>query len=84
MAIKAQYTIRGIGPETDRALRVAAKEKHMSLNRYLLHELERIAEETTEPRRYHDLDFAIGSMTDGDLVDEALAEFSKIDEDLWK
>ena len=56
----------------------------MSLNSFLVAQLGRIAEEAEEPKRYHDLDFLIGSMADGDLVDEALADFEKIDEELWK
>jgi len=71
-------------PEVDRALRGVAEARHLSLNAYLVQELERIAEQSAEPVRHHDLDFAIGSMTDGALVDEALKDFDKIDEELWR
>jgi hypothetical protein len=63
---------------------MVAREQRMSLNRYLVHELERIAEQASVPTVHHDLDFAIGSMTDGDLVDIALKDFEVIDETLWK
>ena len=83
-AAKAQYTIRGISSEVDIALRKVAKERHLSLNKYLLEQLNLIAEQATPRGPYHDLDFAIGSMTDGALVDEALESFSVIDEEMWK
>ena len=81
---KRQYTIRGVSSEVDKALRLVARERRMSLNGYLVQELERIAEAAEEPVRYHDLDFAIGSMKDGEQVDEALKEFERIDEHLWQ
>lgn len=80
----AQYTIRGISAEVDTVLRKVAKEKHLSLNRFLVEQLNLIAEQATSHGPYHDLDFAIGSMTDGALVDEALESFSVIDEEMWK
>lgn len=81
---KTQYTIRGVSSEVDKALRLVARERRMSLNGYLVQELERIAEGSEEPVRYHDLDFAIGSMKDGREVDEALKDFDRIDEHLWQ
>ena len=79
-----QYTIRGIEPEVDQLLRKAARDRHLSLNAYIVQELERIAEQPDKDGLYHDLDFAIGSMTDGAEVDEALADFAKIDEEMWR
>jgi hypothetical protein len=79
-----QYTIRGVQPDVDQALRKEAQVQHMSLNAFLIQELQRIAEHASEPVRYHDLDFLIGSMPDGAEVDEVLAEFGKIDEELWR
>ncbi len=81
---KAQYTIRGVAPNIDHALRAAARDRHLSLNAYLVEELERIADEGVESGRHHDLDFLIGSMPDSALVDEALRAFTVIDEELWK
>jgi hypothetical protein len=81
---KKQYTIRGVNSEVDRALRQVARERRLSLNAYLVQELGRIAEEALDPGPHHDLDFAIGSMSDGQIVDAALAEFSKVDEALWR
>ena len=55
----------------------------MSLNKYLVERLQAIAEQATNPGPNHDLDFAIGSMTDGHLVDKALSAFSVVD-DAWR
>jgi hypothetical protein len=81
---RTQYTIRGVPPDVDRALRRVAKERNVSLNHLLMQELARIAERAGESPRRHDLDFAIGTMTDGQLVDKALRDFSSVDPDLWK
>jgi len=79
-----QYTIRGVKPDIDRALRGVAESRSLSLNAYLVKELERIAEQASEDDLHHDLDFVIGSMSDHELVDKALKDFEKIDEELWK
>jgi hypothetical protein len=81
---KAQYTIRGVRPAVDQALRRLAKEKHLSLNGYLVHELERLAEEASAPLVHHDLDFLAGSMSDGAAVDRALRDFTEVDIEAWK
>ena len=79
-----QYTIRGVKPEVDLALRMVAEARHMSLNAFLVEELGRIAVRSVEAGRHHDLDFAIGSMSDGAEVDNALRAFGQIDPELWK
>jgi hypothetical protein len=81
---KVQYTVRGVEPNLDRVLRRIAKENQMSLNRFLMQELESVANRFLEPIRHHDLDFAIGSMTDGQLIDRALADFALVDPGLWE
>lgn len=80
---RAQYTIRGVLPEVDIALRGMARDRHLSFNA-LVQALERIAEQSKETTLNHDLDFVVGSMTDGKLIDEALQEFNRIDEEVWK
>jgi hypothetical protein len=56
----------------------------MSLNSYLVQVLVRLAKKVGEKKLHHDLDFAIGSMSDGPLVDAALADFASVDAALWK
>ncbi|MDR3690454.1 MAG: hypothetical protein P4L46_13835 [Fimbriimonas sp.] len=81
---KTQYTIRGIPSDVDQALRHVAEARRVSLNAYLVQELSNIAEQAKESGLHHDLDFAIGTMTDGQLVDEALKMFNRVDSELWQ
>lgn len=55
----------------------------MSLNRFLVEELNQVAIQTAEPLVHTDLDFAIGTLMDKELVDAALNSFASVDYELW-
>lgn len=80
-----QYTLRGIPPAVDRALRKKARQAGVSLNEAAVDALRAglgLAEEPRGPRR--DLaDVAGACAPDADL-DDALADQRRIDEDAWR
>ena len=80
---RRQYTIRSVPDHVDRALRQRAKREHKSLNHVILEALEQ-AVEPEEPKVYHDLDFLIGTWREDPEFDEAMRDFEKIDEEMWK
>jgi hypothetical protein len=77
----AQYTIRGIPPEVDRALRHKAAQLKLSLNQVIIDELTR-----TTIGRAHKADFSelVGQWTPDPAFDEVLASQRQIDWDKWK
>lgn len=81
---RMQYTIRSVPASVDKALRQRAEREHKSLNKLLVEVLEQAVEKEAEPVVHHDLDFLIGSWVEDPAFDEAMKEFEKIDEGLWK
>ncbi|WP_437225693.1 hypothetical protein SH661x_004186 [Planctomicrobium sp. SH661] len=79
-----QYTIRSVPEHVDRALREKAELEKKSLNTILLEALEQAAHQPERPVIHHDLDFLIGSWVDDPEFDEAMKQFEKIDEEIWK
>ena len=69
MSHSVQYTIRNVPPALDAKLKAQAKRQGISLNKLLLKKIG----VSSKPKSYHDLDFAIGSMT----VQEA-KEFDRV------
>lgn len=80
----SQYTLRGVPPDLDRAIRKRAAETGASVNQASLDLLRHGLEQT---RLYQDLDFVSGSwVSDGDqdaAFEESLNEQRKIDSALW-
>lgn len=79
-----QYTIRGIPAFLDQAIRLRAKEEGKSLNTVAREALERGLELDATLMKHTDLDDLIGSWQEDPAFDAAIAEFGKVDEEVWK
>jgi hypothetical protein len=77
----AQYTIRGIPPEVDRALRNKASQLKLSLNQVIIDELTRT---TIGRARKADFSGLVGQWTPDPAFDEVIASQRQIDWDRWK
>jgi plasmid stability protein len=76
-----QYTIRGIPPEVDRALRRKAAKRKQSLNHVIVEEL---TQATIGGRRRADFSDVTGRWTPDPAFDEILAAQRRIDWKKWK
>lgn len=80
-------TVRNLSPELARFIRDEARRQGQSLNRTVIALLEQAAGlvRPTKPRRYHDLDKYIGTMTDEDaeIVMKAVEEQRQIEPEMW-
>jgi hypothetical protein len=79
---QVQYTVRGIPPEVDAALRRRARQRGISLNQLLLEELSVAG--GTGPQRRRQLSDLPGRWHNDPKFDRIVAEQRVIDEDLWK
>ena len=86
----ARFTIRGVDDQLHAALKKAAREKGVSVNKVVLDTLRQVTglEPTGEQsqQRHHDLDYLAGTWTAaeyGEFV-AALAEQRPIDGELWQ
>jgi hypothetical protein len=79
-----QYTIRGIPPVVDAALRERARATGKSLNEVAIEALAKGAGVSATPRKRRNLDDIVGSWKEDEAFDEAIADQRQIDEDLWK
>lgn len=77
----AQYTIRGIPPEVDRALRNKSSQLKLSLNQIVVDELTRAALGRANQANFSDL---VGRWTPDPAFDEIIASQRQIDWDKWK
>jgi hypothetical protein len=77
----AQYTIRGIPPEVDRALRKKAAQLKLSLNQLVVNEL---TQATIGRPRKADFSGLVGQWTPDPAFDEVIASQRQIDWDKWK
>ncbi len=77
----AQYTIRGIPPEVDQALRKKAAQLKQSLNQVVVNELTRA---TVGHLRRSDFSDLVGQWTPDPGFDEVIASQRQIDWDKWK
>jgi hypothetical protein len=80
-APSTQYTIRGVPPEVDRALRRKAAARKQSLNRIIVDEL---TAATTGARKRADFHDVAGKWTPDPAFDQILASQRQIDPDKWK
>jgi hypothetical protein len=76
-----QYTIRGIPPEVDRALRRKARKANKSLNQIVLDEL---THATEAKRKYADFSNVVGRWTPDPGFDEIVASQRQIDWEKWR
>lgn len=76
-----QYTIRGIPPEVDRALRRKAAQRKCSLNQVILDELTEAALSSQKRADFSDL---VGKWTPDPAFDAIIAAQQQIDPDQWK
>jgi hypothetical protein len=76
-----QYTVRGVPPEVDRALRKKAAQLKLSLNQLVVDELTRAT--IGRPRRA-DFSNLVGQWTPDPAFDEIIAGQRQIDWDKWK
>jgi hypothetical protein len=79
-----QYTIRGIPPEVDEALRRRAHVAGKSLNEVAVDALREGAGVEAVPRKRRDLSDIVGTWMSEPEVEAALADQDRIDEDLWR
>lgn len=81
---KVQYTVRSVPADIDRALREKAVREGCSLNTYIVNTLRAGTGLSDAPPSFHDLDYLSGTWVHDEECNKALAEFDKIDEDMWK
>lgn len=79
-----QYTVRGIPPALDAALRQRARARGKSLNEQAVDALAKGVGLTGVPRKRRDLRDIAGSWKTDKAVETALAAQDAVDEDLWK
>jgi len=79
-----QYTIRGIPPALDAALRDRARSAGKSLNEVVLDALTEGVGLKGTRRKRRDLSDIAGTWKEDKAFDEALAEQDQVDEDLWR
>ncbi len=79
-----QYTIRGIPPAVDRALRASARAGAKSLNEATVDALAEGAGVAGAPRKRRDLGDIAGTWKADKARDAALAEQDLVDEALWR
>ncbi len=82
--VKNQYTIRSIPKSVDDALRQRAKREAKSLNAVVIEALARGLELDANRIEHADLDDLIGSWEEDPAFDKAVAEFDRIDPEVWK
>ena len=85
-----QLTIRGFDEDLERCIRQLANREGISLNRAVLKLLRRgagLGESHDKPQTVGDsLDHLIGTWTSQEAaeIDRVLADFSRIDEEMWR
>jgi hypothetical protein len=77
----AHYTIRGIPPEVDRALRAKARQRKQSLNRVVIDELTRAVIGRPMKADFSDL---VGKWSADPAFDEIVASQRQIDPEIWQ
>ena len=79
-----QYTVRGIPPNLDAALRERARTAGMSLNEAAVDALAEGAGLTGSPRKRRDLQDIARTWKSDKASEEALASQDQVDEGLWR
>jgi hypothetical protein len=79
-----QYTLRGIPPAVDNALRDRARAARKSLNEAAIDALTEGAGLTSVPRKRRELGDIAGTWKADKALEAALADQDQVDEDLWR
>jgi hypothetical protein len=79
-----QYTIRGIPPAVDQALRKRAQTSGKSLNEAAIEALAEGVGVADSPRKRRDMSDIVGTWLPDPQLEEALADQRRIDEELWR
>lgn len=79
-----QYTIRGIPPAVDSALRAAARTAGKSLNEAAVDALSEASGMAGAPRKRRSLGDIAGTWKPDKAVEAALADQDRVDERLWR
>jgi hypothetical protein len=79
-----QYTVRGIPPALDAALRQRARASRKSLNEAAVEALAEGAGLVGAPRKRRNLADIAGTWKSDKAFDDAIAAQDRVDEDLWK
>ena len=79
-----QYTIRGIPPAVDNALRERARATSKSLNEAAIDALSEGSGMSGTPRKRRNLSDVAGTWKSEKAVEAALAAQDRVDEDLWR
>ena len=79
-----QYTIRGIPPAVDNALRARARADGKSLNEAAVDALGEGAGVAGAPRKRRDLGDIAGTWKADKALESALAAQDRVDQDLWR
>lgn len=79
-----QYTIRGVPPTVDGALRERARREGKSLNQAAIDAMAEGVGLGAGPRKRRDLSDLIGSWKPDTALEEALADQDRVDPDLWR
>ncbi|MGE0191405.1 MAG: hypothetical protein AB7T63_05110 [Planctomycetota bacterium] len=82
-AARLQYTIRGVPPSVDRALRARARREGRSLNDVAVEALRRSVGEEAGAVVHTDLDVFLGTWVEDPELDAALEEQGRGDPSLW-
>lgn len=86
--VMVQLTLRGVDETLHEALRLAAQERGLSVNRYVLQLLQSAVKRTRpiQPTTYHDLDgfFGTWSAEEGEAFAHASSVFAEIDQEMWQ
>lgn len=82
--MSSQYTIRAVPAAVDRALRRQARAEGKSLNTVTIEALCRGLELDTQLVEHTDLDALIGTWQEDSGFDSAMADFERVDEEMWK
>jgi hypothetical protein len=85
----ANFSLRGVDERTAARLRQEAKRQKVSVNALMLRLVKRGIEAGTTEKRgriYRDLDALAGTWTtaEADAFDKAVADFERVDEELWR
>ncbi len=79
-----QYTIRGVPPAIDQAVRRRARQEGKSLNAVAMEALARGLELDAKVVEHRDLDELIGTWQEDPAFDAAIADFERVDEEVWR
>ena len=79
-----RYTIRSVPDAIDRAVRRRARREDKSMNAVVVEALARGLKIEVVPAEHTDLDHLIGTWQEDPEFDLAVADFERVDRDMWK